>query len=152
MTQSMSDPYAVLGIPRDASQQTALEAYRRLAKRFHPDVAAEPAASERMRLINEAWRVLSSPTRRARYDSTAAWRPSFADRSDPIRQARRATSYQWTEPPRPEVQDEPASPRTLIVVVAGATFLLFGVTVGFLPPLFVVVLALGVSRILRAFV
>jgi hypothetical protein len=32
MTQSMSDPYAVLGIPRDASQRTALEAYRRLAK------------------------------------------------------------------------------------------------------------------------
>ena len=43
MTQSMFDAYAVLGIPRDASQQTALEAYRRLAKQFHPDVATDPS-------------------------------------------------------------------------------------------------------------
>ncbi len=150
MTQSMSDPYAVLGIPRDASQQTALEAYRRLAKRFHPDVAADPAAGERMRRINEAWRVLSSPTRRARYHSAAARRPSSNDRSGPFRQSPGASSYQWTDSRQPEVQRDSGSLGPVILGAVGVTLLLFGATVGFLPPLFMVLLVLGVSRIFRA--
>ena len=63
------DPYAVLGIPRDASALQVARAHRRLAKRHHPDLhegAAE--AAERMRRINEAWYVLSNPARRADYD------------------------------------------------------------------------------------
>lgn len=63
------DPYAVLGIPRDASALQVARAHRRLAKRHHPDLhegAAE--AAERMRRINEAWYVLSNPVRRADYD------------------------------------------------------------------------------------
>jgi curved DNA-binding protein CbpA len=149
MTQSMSDPYTVLGIPRDASRQTALEAYRRLAKQFHPDVAADPAAGERMRRINEAWRVLSIPTRRARYETAAAWRPSSFDRSIPFRQSPRATRYRPTERPRPEVQRDTGLPWPVIVVAVGAA-LLFLATVGFLPPLFVVLLVLGVSRLFRS--
>ena len=149
MTQPMSDPYAVLGIPRDASQQTALEAYRRLAKQFHPDVAADPAAGERMRRINEAWRVLSIPTRRARYDAAAEWRQSYRDRSRTFRQSPGATSSEPTEPSRPEVRGGTGLPWPGIVLVVGLPLLLL-VTVGFLPPPFVVLLLLGVSRILRA--
>jgi curved DNA-binding protein CbpA len=148
MTESMSDPYAVLGIPHDASQQTALEAYRRLAKQFHPDVAADPATGERMRRINEAWRILSTPTRRARYDATAAWRPSSYDRSIPFRQSRGAPSYQPTEPPRPDIQRDTGLPWPVMAVAVAAP-LLFLATVGFLPPVFVVLLVLGVSRIFR---
>jgi curved DNA-binding protein CbpA len=150
MTQSMSDPYHVLGIPRDASQQTAQAAYRRLAKRFHPDLAADPTAGERMRRINEAWRVLSNPTRRARHDLAAAWPPSTDDRSRPFARSPMAASYQPAPPRHAEVQHDTGSPWTAVVVVVGGTLLLFGATVGFLPPMFVILLLLGVSRIFRA--
>ena len=69
MTKLMSDPYAVLGIPRDADEQQVRDAYRRLAKRYHPDLHPDAQTSDRMRRVNEAWDVLSDPARRARYDA-----------------------------------------------------------------------------------
>ena len=63
------DPYAVLGVARDATPLQVARAHRHLAKAHHPDLhegAAE--AAERMRAINEAWAVLSNPVRRADYD------------------------------------------------------------------------------------
>lgn len=76
MATSTLDPYATLGIPSSASRAEVGRAHRRLAKEFHPDVNDGPAAAERMRRINEAWRILSDPARRARYDAdraTAHW-------------------------------------------------------------------------------
>ncbi|HET8570369.1 MAG TPA: J domain-containing protein [Candidatus Limnocylindria bacterium] len=61
------DPYAVLGVPRDASPLQVARAHRRLAKRYHPDLGAEGDA-ERMRRINEAWATLSAPARRHEFD------------------------------------------------------------------------------------
>lgn len=63
------DPYAVLGVPRDASALQVARAHRRLAKRYHPDLGAEGDA-DRMRRINDAWAVLSAPTRRHEFDSS----------------------------------------------------------------------------------
>ena len=81
MAVTTFDPYATLDIPSGASHDEAARAHRRLAKQFHPDVNPGPAAAERMRHINEAWRILSNPARRSRYDtdghtprgSTATW-------------------------------------------------------------------------------
>ncbi|MEO6349087.1 MAG: J domain-containing protein, partial [Candidatus Limnocylindrales bacterium] len=70
------DPYATLDIPAGASHDDAARAHRRLAKQFHPDVNPGHAAAQRMRRINEAWRILSDPARRTRYDAerrTAPW-------------------------------------------------------------------------------
>jgi curved DNA-binding protein CbpA len=62
------DPYAVLGIPRDATPLQVARARRRLAKQFHPDLHPGQDVSEAMRRINEAWHLLSSASRRADYD------------------------------------------------------------------------------------
>jgi curved DNA-binding protein CbpA len=64
------DPYAVLGVSRDASPLQVARAHRRLAKRHHPDLHPGADTSEDMRRINEAWQILSNPVRRADYDLT----------------------------------------------------------------------------------
>lgn len=63
------DYYKILGIKRDATQEEIKKAYRRLAKRFHPDLNKDdPQAKSRFQEINEANEVLSDPEKRRRYD------------------------------------------------------------------------------------
>ena len=69
MNQTTLEPYATLGVPRGASEREVREAYRRLAKRYHPDLDPTHETGDRMRRINQAWEILSSPTLRARYDA-----------------------------------------------------------------------------------
>lgn len=56
-------------MPRDADAKTIKGAFRRLARRFHPDTSTEPDAGQRFREIAEAYGVLSDPARRASYDA-----------------------------------------------------------------------------------
>lgn len=62
------DYYEILGISRDASKEDIKRAYRRLARKYHPDVNKEPGSEERFKEINRAYEVLSEPESRARYD------------------------------------------------------------------------------------
>src|SRR5918912_4009169 len=62
------DYYELLGIPRDADEQTIKKAFRRLARELHPDVSEEPDAEVRFREISEAYEVLSNSETRALYD------------------------------------------------------------------------------------
>ncbi len=62
------DYYEILGVSRDASTDDLKRAYRRLARKYHPDVNKEPGAEERIKEINRAYEVLSEPETRARYD------------------------------------------------------------------------------------
>jgi DnaJ-class molecular chaperone len=65
----MDDPYTVLGVARDASESAIRAAYRKLAKRYHPDVnPGKPEAAERFKTISVAYDLLSDPEKRARYD------------------------------------------------------------------------------------
>jgi curved DNA-binding protein len=63
-----SDLYQVLGVDRNASQQEIRAAYRRLARRYHPDINGDASAEERFKQVNDAYAVLADPATRARYD------------------------------------------------------------------------------------
>lgn len=62
------DYYEVLGVPKDASQDDLKQAFRQLARKYHPDVNKAPDAEERFKEINEAFAVLSDDDKRAAYD------------------------------------------------------------------------------------
>jgi curved DNA-binding protein len=62
------DFYAALGVSSDATTDEIGRAYRTLARRYHPDLNADPAAEDRFKEISEAYQVLSDPGTRARYD------------------------------------------------------------------------------------
>jgi curved DNA-binding protein len=63
------DYYATLGVDKNATADQIKQAYRRLARKYHPDVSKEPDAAQRMAAINEANTVLSDPEKRAAYDA-----------------------------------------------------------------------------------
>jgi curved DNA-binding protein len=65
------DYYSALGIERTASDDEVRKAYRKLARKYHPDVSKEPDAEKRMRDINEANDVLRDKDKRAAYDALA---------------------------------------------------------------------------------
>ena len=62
------DYYGVLGVARDASADEIKRAWRKLARKHHPDLSHAPDAAARMQEINEAWDVLRDPEKRAAYD------------------------------------------------------------------------------------
>ena len=65
----MDDPYDILGVPRAASADDIRKAYRRLAKRWHPDTNPDkPEAEARFKAISAAYALLSDPEQRARFD------------------------------------------------------------------------------------
>ncbi|MDW7772936.1 MAG: DnaJ C-terminal domain-containing protein [Desulfobulbaceae bacterium] len=66
------DYYEILGIKRDASQDEVKRAYRRQARKYHPDVNKDPAAEAKFKDVGEAYEVLKDPEKRAAYDKFGA--------------------------------------------------------------------------------
>ena len=70
-----ANPYTILGVRRGATLREIAPAYRRLARKHHPDVDTDAAAPARMRQITAAWRILRDPVRRSLYDASPAEAP-----------------------------------------------------------------------------
>ena len=62
------DYYKIMGVARDASQDEIKRAYRKLARKYHPDVSKESDAESRFKEVGEAYAVLQDPEKRAAYD------------------------------------------------------------------------------------
>jgi hypothetical protein len=114
----LPDYYAILGVPPTASRDEIRAAYRRLARRHHPDVnprdKGNVAANEFMRQLNAAYEVLNTPRRRAAYDrqrwvqapyrSSQAWSPS----PDDTARGPQTGGSRWRPPKaRRQVYDQP---------------------------------------------
>jgi curved DNA-binding protein CbpA len=88
------DFYAVLGVQPEAPAEVVTGAYRALCRLYHPDVNPDTEATERMKLINEAYDTLSDPAKRAAYDRQ---RPA----TGPSQAAAHTTSSTPPPPPPP---------------------------------------------------
>ncbi|HEY3274653.1 MAG TPA: J domain-containing protein [Methanocella sp.] len=130
----MVNHYDVLGVERDSGLEEIKQAYHRLAMEYHPDKNPSPWAAEKMRQINEAYRILGDPALRSDYD-----RRTFAGAGDNIyaRWNERRPDFgsgNWTDPgPKYAANGYEAPRRTVVhesVTVFSFEHLLAGAIVG----------------------
>jgi curved DNA-binding protein CbpA len=93
------DAYKILQVDPEAEGEVIQAAYRRLARKYHPDLASQPEAAARMAAINDAWALIGKPAARAAYDlaRTAT--------------AREEATPPPTSPPEPGSSHRPAGDR-----------------------------------------
>src|SRR5882762_4223335 len=85
MPVQFRDYYETLGVPKTATEDEIRSAFRKLARKYHPDVAKDKkAAEEKFKEINEAYEVLGDPEKRKKYDELGAdWKAGAEFRPPP---------------------------------------------------------------------
>lgn len=105
-----ADAYKVLQVDSEAEDEVIQAAYRRLARKYHPDLASGAEAAARMAAINAAWELIGEPAARATYDRARA---SEVDRSSRARnQPPGAAPTRKGAPPAPAPEFEPRTSAT----------------------------------------
>jgi DnaJ-class molecular chaperone len=101
MATTFKDYYETLGVPRTATEKEIHSAFRKLARKFHPDINHEPDAEARFKEINEAHEVLGDPAKRSKYDELGprwqeyeAWERSGRHGQNPFEQ-RGGNSFEY---------------------------------------------------------
>ena len=111
----VKDYYRVLGLPFGASVEQVRARYRELARLYHPDVSADPEAEEKMRQLNEAYRILSSPEMRLRYHLFLAAQRERRRRARQKAFQKVWAAYQGRTAPSPAFQNIPFYLRYILV-------------------------------------
>ncbi len=89
------DYYQIMGVARDASNDDIKRAYRKLARKYHPDVSKEPDAETQFKAVNEAYEVLKDAQKRAAYDQLGNQWQSGQDFRPPPDWQTRAGQQHW---------------------------------------------------------
>jgi curved DNA-binding protein len=99
MPVEFKDYYKILDVPREASNEDIKKAFRKLARKYHPDVAKDKkAAEEKFKEINEAYEVLGDPENRKKYDELGShWRDGTGFQPPPEWQQGRAEGAPFSE-------------------------------------------------------
>jgi hypothetical protein len=130
------DPYEVLQVSPNAEPEVIDVAYRRLARKYHPDVDPDPAATSRMQRINWAYEILRNPITRASYDRqaraqrAAAYTPGPAYRAEPRPRASYTPRAESTpgragteKPPESPASSTTLSPHPVVPVLIASSLL-----------------------------
>jgi len=122
----VDDCYRLLQVDPSAEQEVIEAAYRRLARKYHPDVNPDPAAAARMRELSAAYHVLRDPARRAEYDRRRGqwWRAPWRRRGrapDPPAAHKVHAESRGAPSDRPSCWQHTASPAVDTCSVCGAT-------------------------------
>jgi curved DNA-binding protein CbpA len=100
------DAYKVLQVDSEAEDEVIQAAYRRLARKYHPDLATGPEAAQRMAAINAAWELIGEPAARAVYDRARA---SSIGRPAGPGGARTPAPTPWPSQSRPATRQRPTA-------------------------------------------
>jgi hypothetical protein len=160
----MGDLYALLGVNRTATSNEIKSAYRRLARKYHPDINSDPTAQSKFTQINEAYHTLIDPDRRRTYDRTGAVSSATYARQTANSGAARRAYYQaradrivneWLRREREETRARGKAVYTTVTLFV-STFI---VAIGFIPlpssmfslVIVVMLFAIGVGRLYTSF-
>jgi curved DNA-binding protein CbpA len=110
------DPYKILQVDREAEDEVIKAAYRRLARKYHPDLAESADAAARMAGINAAWELIGDPEARRAFDRSRATTYPTPEPTDPANTSPGGSGSpspargKGTVPPRPTPPPEVVSP------------------------------------------